>query len=62
MVEMLTTKELAKELKVTTQTVYNWRKRGMPSVKVGPQYRHVLADVLEWLQNYNRSDREEEVK
>ena len=57
---MLTTKELANELKVTTQTVYNWRKRDMPTVKVGPQYRYVLADVLEWLRNYNRSDREED--
>lgn len=60
--KLLTTKELAKELQVTGQSIYNWKGRGMPSIKVGSKNRYILADVLEWLQKYNRSNREEEVK
>lgn len=53
MTKLLTTSELAHHLKVTTQTLYNWRKEGMPKTKVGSQYRYDLDEVIEWLKNKN---------
>lgn len=50
MEKLLTTKELASELQVTIQSIYNWKAKGMPFIKVGSQNRYILADVIEWLQ------------
>ena len=46
---MLTLKELAKELSVSTKTIYNLIERGMPNIRVGRVYRFKLAAVNEWL-------------
>lgn len=49
---LLTVPELAELLRVSTHTIYSWRKTGKPappSVKVGGQIRYRRADVEAWL-------------
>ncbi|NLG83505.1 MAG: helix-turn-helix domain-containing protein [Firmicutes bacterium] len=45
---LLTAHELAKELKVTVDTVWRYTRRGkIPSIRLGPrEYRYRLEDVL----------------
>ncbi|MGQ9778539.1 MAG: helix-turn-helix transcriptional regulator [Bacillota bacterium] len=45
---LLTAHELARELKVTVDTVWRYTRRGkIPSVRLGPrEYRYRLEDVL----------------
>ena len=50
MAKLLNSTELSEYLKVTQQTVYNWRKQGMPTIKLGTQYRYEIDKVLEWLE------------
>lgn len=57
MKELLTSAELAKYFKVTEQTIYNWRKEGIPSIKIGREYRYELGKVMEWLRK--RGDKDE---
>lgn len=50
---LLTAKELEKELQVTRQTLYRYRKAGMPCIEMGPRFiRFELDKVLEWLKEY----------
>ena len=51
MAELLNSLELGEYLKVTQQTIYNWRNKGMPTIKVGSQYRYNIEDVLKWLES-----------
>jgi len=44
-----TTKELCKILKVTRQTINEWRKLGMPFVKFGKLVRFNYEEVEKWL-------------
>lgn len=55
--KLISSAELSDYLGVTTQTLYNWRNTGMPTIKVGAQYRYELEEVMQWLQ-----DREESKK
>ena len=41
-------------LKVTQQTIYNWRNKGMPTIKVGSQYRYDLKEVMQWMEKQNQ--------
>ena len=50
MAELLNSLELGEYLKVTQQTIYNWRNKGMPTIKVGSQYRYDLKKVMAWLE------------
>lgn len=52
--ELLSVKELANELNVTTRTVYNWINAGMPSVKVGFHNRFDLNAVMNWFEEQNK--------
>ena len=36
-------------LKVSANTVYNWRKNGMPHYGDGPGIRYLEKEVLDWL-------------
>lgn len=47
----ITVQELSEMLKVTTQTVFNWRKEGMPCEKFGKIIRFEEDKVLDWLRN-----------
>lgn len=49
MKELMTSQEVADYFKVTMQTVYKWRKEGVPSIRIGHQYRYDLDKVMEWL-------------
>jgi len=54
--EFLTTKELAKVLKVDIQTVRRWaRENSIPSIKIQtkslPEYRFKLQDVIDHFKN-----------
>ena len=56
--ELLTTQQLAEYLKVTIQSVSNWRKDGMPVfVKTGNVCRYKLDDVVQWLNNRGKNGR-----
>lgn len=48
-VRMLTREDLARELKVHPNTVDNWRKQGLPCVKINKSVRFDLQDVIDWL-------------
>lgn len=51
---LLTSKQLADELQVTTQSIINWRKGGMPvKICTGNIMRFSLPDVIYWLNNRN---------
>ena len=53
MKDLLTSAELAEYFKVTEQTIYKWRKEGVPLIKIGREYRYELDKVMEWLKNRN---------
>ena len=46
--KLLTAEELAKELRVSKQTIYTWQQEGMPVVVPRPM-RAELVKVKEWL-------------
>lgn len=46
---ILTIKELCEKLKFSRETIYKWRKQGMPSIKVNRAVRFNETDVMEWL-------------
>ena len=57
---MLSGRELCDRLGVTWRTIYNWRERGMPYIRlqggVKPPIRYDLKAVRSWLnENINRS-------
>lgn len=47
--KLLTTKELAEKLCVHTNSVYNWRKEGMPFIIAGRNCRYDYEEVKKWL-------------
>jgi|CZCB01.1.fsa_nt_gi excisionase family DNA binding protein len=53
MKELMTSREVADYLKVTMQTIYNWRKEGVPSFRIGHEYRYDLEKVMKWLSERN---------
>lgn len=46
----LTTKDLCERLKITRQSVYDWRKQGMPYKKFGKLVRFEYDEVKAWLE------------
>ena len=48
---MLSTKELCEYLNVSSKTLYNYRERGMPFIRVGGVIRYEKEKVMEWLAN-----------
>ena len=53
MEELMTSQEVADYFKVTMQTVHNWRKEGVPSIRIGHEYRYDLEKVMKWLEERN---------
>jgi excisionase family DNA binding protein len=47
--EYLTTKDLTEKLKVTRETIHQWRKQGLPFFKVGGSIRFDPEKVNEWI-------------
>lgn len=54
--KLLTVKQLANELSVTTRTVYNWINDGMPSIKVGYHNRFDIDVVMKWFEEQNKKE------
>lgn len=48
--ELMTTKELAMYLKITTRAITNFVNDGMPVLRVGNRNRFELEKVMNWLQ------------
>ena len=56
--EMISTADLCKKLGVSRQTVYKWRKQGMPvalnnNFQGGRTIRYKLDDIMKWLNDKN---------
>lgn len=46
---LLTVKELAKKLNVSTKHIYRLKNSGMPKYNVGKTFRFDLNVVMEWI-------------
>jgi excisionase family DNA binding protein len=55
---MLTRKELAEQLKVTTRTVDRQTKNGMPHIRFGKSVRFELNDVMIWIKEQSEKEKE----
>ncbi len=48
--KMVSTKELAEMFNVTAQTIWRWRVRGMPHIKINSTLiRYNLDEVMDWI-------------
>jgi excisionase family DNA binding protein len=47
--EYITIEELTEKLKVSRQTIYLWRKEGLPFIKINRSVRFDLDAVNEWI-------------
>jgi len=60
--QLLTVEELAKELKAPPSWIYSRTRQtgpdAIPVIRVGKYCRFKLADVMEWLERQQSSDRE----
>ena len=54
--EYLTTEELAEKLKVSRQTVWLWRKQGLPALKIGRSIRFNAIEVDEWIKEQSKDN------
>lgn len=55
--EMLTTKELAQELKVAPTTIAKWRKIGLPYKRIGEKLiRYDMTEVKQWIDERNKEE------
>ncbi len=52
----LTMNDLMKRFKVTRATLYNWIKKGLPSIKVGGVRRFRESEVNDWVNNNSTQD------
>ena len=55
---MMTTKELAKYLQVHENTIGRYVKKGMPCVKLEKAIRFDLDDVLNWIKEQSEKEKE----
>lgn len=51
-----TVKELQAIYKVTRQTIYDWRKRGMPYHQVLGLVRFKMSEVEAWIEEQNKEN------
>lgn len=49
MEEFITVRQLEEHLKVSRITIYQWRKQGMPYMKINKSVRFRLSDVIAWI-------------
>jgi len=53
--DLITPKELARKLGVTEQIISQWRKDGMPSVKIGKSIFIIQASFMTWIKQFETS-------
>lgn len=46
---LYTVKRLCGELEISRQTLLNWRKRGLPAIKIGGRVMFEYQEVVEWI-------------
>lgn len=52
--KLMNKRELAKALGVNPRTIYNYRKRGLPYIKLGARsVRYDFDEVVTWFRNQN---------
>jgi len=57
-VRLITEAQLIVELGVARETLWKWRRQGMPCVPLGARImRYRLPDVLEWLEGVSETSR-----
>jgi PTS system nitrogen regulatory IIA component len=57
--ELLTIREVAKMLKLSTFTIREYAKKGIiPARKVGQQWRFQKDDVVEWFNSQGKGDKD----
>ncbi len=49
-INLVTSAELCKALKLTRTSIDRYRQKGMPCVKIGANVRFDLSKVLEWIE------------
>ena len=57
--ELMTRKELARQLKVAPETITRWTKQGLPALYIGKirevakgaRPRYIFSHVIKWLEN-----------
>lgn len=52
--DLITPKELAKKLGVTERIIFEWRKEGMPTVKIGKTVFIIQASFLRWIEKLEK--------
>lgn len=60
MKKLLTSKDLEEHLSVSRWTIIDWRKSGMPFLKLNRVVRFDLDKVMEWLEEEGNKNEEEE--
>ena len=51
--QLIGTKELAKLIRVSTMTVWKYRRKGMPSVRIGIRnYKYDYSECRKWIDEY----------
>lgn len=57
MSELMTTQELAQELKFSARTIRQWAQQGrLPAIRIGGQLRFRRRDIESWLSNNQSSE------
>lgn len=54
MENLYTTKDMEEIFQVSRFTLNNWRKKGMPVIKIGATIRYNLDDVKEWVEEHSK--------
>jgi len=52
----LTVEELADVLKITRSTVYEWKKLGLPYIKIGKTIRFDSGSIEQWVKSQEKRD------
>lgn len=52
--KLITTRQLSERLGVSRVTLTNWRKLGLPYIKLGYAVRYDVEDVMNWLDSHRK--------
>lgn len=56
---IMTLKEVAEFLQVSTQTIKQYMRLGIPHFQEGQVIRFLKSDVIEWIKNHNQNGKEQ---